>query len=120
MKKDSTEDLAITRSLVKMIAENYKSLSLVESESFRQFIHELNPRCPVPGRRFVRQQLLSLAEGKKAALKKSLLLLPKDTTVCLTMDLWSSRKLIAFLGMTVHFVALEPEAKLESQLLAFK
>ncbi|KAF0301931.1 Salivary glue protein Sgs-4 [Amphibalanus amphitrite] len=42
------------------------------------------------------------------------------TTVCLTMDLWSSRTLVAFLDMTVNFVALEPETKLGAHLLAFK
>ncbi|KAF0292019.1 hypothetical protein FJT64_009911 [Amphibalanus amphitrite] len=36
------------------------------------------------------------------------------------MSLWSSRKLVALLGMTVHFVTPEPQAKLESHLLAFK
>ncbi|KAF0301939.1 hypothetical protein FJT64_025944 [Amphibalanus amphitrite] len=75
---------------------------------------QLASHCPKPGK------LLSLAEGKKAALKKSLLLLPKDSTVCLTMDLWSSRTLVAFFDMTAHFVTPEPETKLGARLLAFK
>ena len=70
----------------------------------------------------MRQKLVSMAEEKKENLKTSISRLPRDCAVCVTMDLWSSRKMVSFLGMTVHFVEAEPgkETSLQSHLLAFK
>ena len=57
---------------------------------------------PVPTGRTFRGQLLHAAGVLQEELKDKIRKLPTDSTVALTMDLWSNRQLLSFLGMTLH------------------
>ena len=59
---------------------------------------------PVANRRTLRKQLLDAASLVQEELKGRIRNLATDATVALTMDLWSNRQLLSFLGMTFHIV----------------
>ena len=74
-------------------------------------------RYEVPSRPWLRGHVLEASEAQKRKLKDRLQDLPADRTVTITLDLWSSRSLLSYLGMTVHFVESE---RLQAELLAFR
>ena len=105
----------ITDSLVKFIAENLISLSVVESEPFKDLIGLCEPRYQVPSRKHFTSKLLY---EKSVEVKNDLthqLKMAQD--VCVTIDLWSNRQMKSFIGITGHYIL---DWTLKSVMLACK
>ena len=86
--------------------------SIVDNPDFRRFISNLDPKFQVPCRQTV--STVILPELSKAMKEKMQQFLDACTDVALTADIWTDRRMHAFLGVTVHvFVAV-------SHLLAFQ
>ena len=74
-------------------------------------------RYQVPSRQWLRAKVVEASDQKKEQLKKQLRDLPADRAVTLTLDLWSSRSLLSYFGVTVHFIQ---DGTLRAELLAFR
>ena len=88
--------------LIMFISGNLLSLSIVDSPEFRLFIEELNPRYQVPSRKYLTTKLLQQKTDEVYAAVKTQLKQAQE--VCLTLDLWSSRQMHSYLGMTAHYI----------------
>ena len=92
----------ITDALVSFIATDLLPLSLVESSSFRNLVGLLDPKYSVPSRKHFSQTLLT---NKVSDVEKRLKTqLQQAQSVCLTIDLWSSRQMRGYMGVTGHFI----------------
>ena len=65
----------------------------------------------------MRGMVVTKASERKEALKETMAILASDHTVSLTLDLWTNRQLLSYMGVTVHFVNFH---KLEAHLLTFR
>ena len=92
----------ITDALVSFIATDLLPLSLVESSSFRNLVGLLDPKYSVPSRKHFSQTLLT---NKVSDVERRLKTqLQQAQSVCLTIDLWSSRQMRGYMGVTGHFI----------------
>ena len=77
-------------------------LSVVESTAFRDMMTEAQPRFAMPSRKHLSTKLLpQRAANVQMELK---LQMSSAEDICLTVDLWSSRDMRSFMGITGHFV----------------
>ncbi len=77
-------------------------LSLVESTAFRELMSKAQPSFQMPSRKHLSQKLIpERASSVQDRLKKALL---EAKSVCLTIDLWSSRDMRSFIGITGHYI----------------
>ena len=76
-------------------------LRLVENEEFRDFCKGLNPKYRVPYRRKLKDSILKpmLEDSQKELCER----LHQSEFVSLTIDGWSSRRLLSMLGVIVNF-----------------
>ena len=91
-------------------------LRLVEGDEFRAFCNGLNPKYRVPYRRKLKNSILKpmLEDSQKELHEK----LDQCEFVSLTIDGWSSRRLLSMLGVIVNFMSTN--AKLNAELLGIK
>ena len=117
-KKYSTNDQQqtnLTDALVTFIAGDLMPLSVVESPRFQALMSLSDPRFQFSSRKLFRNKLLP---EKSAQVKKNIMrFLQNASVVCVTADLWSSRQLRSFLGITAHFI-VKSEWSLKSVMLA--
>lgn len=90
-------------------------LSIVESEGFKQLLHTLDPRYHLPDRKKLSRELLH--EKCLSVITKILSQLKETKNCCLTIDLWSSRQMKSYIGITAHYIL---KWKLKSATLACK
>ncbi|CAG2238821.1 unnamed protein product [Mytilus edulis] len=77
-------------------------LSIVESEEFKNLMEKADTKYQVPSRKHLSSKLL---HEKSVEIKNNLVnTLKRAESVCLTIDLWSSRQMRGFLGITGHFI----------------
>ena len=91
------------------------SLSVVESEPFKDLIGLCEPRYQVPSRKHFTSKLLY---EKSVKVKNDLahqLKMAQD--VCVTIDLWSNKQTKSFIGITGHYIL---DWTLKSVMLACK
>ena len=83
-------------------AGNLLPLSLVESPAFKNLIEELDPKYTLPSRKHLSSQLLPA----KAKLVTNLMKdeLKRVQAICITIDIWSSRQMRSFTGITGHYI----------------
>lgn len=88
--------------LVRMIAGSFLSLRIVDQETFKAFVNELNPHYEIPSRRKIVKLLKKEAEGVEEKRKQ---LLRGASHVVITTDAWSSPKnAVQLTCITTHFV----------------
>ncbi len=88
--------------LLQFIAEDLQPLSVVEAPSFRSFSKKLNPNFHIPSRKTISTKLLpDLKRRTRASLRCSL---SQASAVSLTVDIWTSRDMRSYLGVTAHYV----------------
>ena len=88
--------------LINYIAGDLLPLSTVDSKPFKNFIRLLDPRFVIPSRRHLSTTLIA---EKHQAISTQLKANMRDVdAICLTIDLWSSRHMCSFMGITGHFV----------------
>ena len=84
------------------IASDLLPLSTFESENFRNLMTIAEPKYQLPSRKHFTSKLLHDKSSKiRTNVKEQL---KKAESVCLTIDLWSSRKMRGFLGITGHVI----------------
>ena len=106
---------AISDALVLHIACDLVPFSTVDSHYFRDLLHKANSQYQVPSRKHLVGKLLrEKREEDFNSLKEKV---EKVDSVCVTLDLWSSRQMRSYLGITAHFIL---DWKLGSALLACK
>ncbi|XP_042885477.1 uncharacterized protein LOC122261747 [Penaeus japonicus] len=92
---------AITRSIVSLIAENLLPLDFAESPKFVELMDKAESRYSVPSGRalgkFVPQCAAKISSDMRARLQHV-------ESLCLTLDVWSSRPAHSFVAITGHFV----------------
>ena len=77
-------------------------MSLVESQSFKDFVHALDPRYIIPSRQRISQRMIpDRFETTKAALKSQL---ETAQTPSLTTDMWTSSSNNCYMCVTAHWV----------------
>ena len=86
-----------------MIIKDLQPAYAVEREGFQELIALLEPRYVMVSRKHIQQKLLpsysSIVEDK---IKNVL----QTVEACsITLDLWSSRRMDSYLGMTCHFIS---------------
>ena len=91
-------------------------LRLVEGDEFRAFCKGLNPKYRVPYRRKLKNSILKpMLEDSQKVLREKL---DQCEFVSLTIDGWSSRRLLSMLGVIVNFMTAN--AKLTVELLGLR
>lgn len=95
--------IQINEALTLFIAGDLISLSVVESQNFKNLIEKLNPKYQVPSRKTLTTKLIheKCSEMRNDIKHK----LKSAQNICLTLDLWSNRQMRAFLGVTGHYIA---------------
>lgn len=96
------KQLEMTNALIMFIAGDLLPLSIVESEEFKNLMEKADTKYQVPSRKHLSSKLL---HEKSVEIKNNLVnTLKRAESVCLTIDLWSSRQMRGFLGITGHFI----------------
>ncbi|XP_047518057.1 E3 SUMO-protein ligase ZBED1-like [Pieris napi] len=103
----------LNRNLVELIAKNYLPLNIVESNTFRNFIHGLNPNYTIPCRKTLSNALLvNYYNIEKQKVQKCL---EGTDFISLTTDGWTSKPNEHYISLTAHF--LNDKTELESKVL---
>ena len=91
-------------------------LSIVEHQSFHQFLSIVDNKYSPVSRRTITSKIDSLVGDRQSKLKNEL---AKADNVSVTVDIWSDRRMRGFLGVTGHWINIEDDSlQLKSQLLA--
>ncbi|MGH0132117.1 UNVERIFIED_CONTAM: hypothetical protein FKN15_048756 [Acipenser sinensis] len=107
--------LRATNALADYIADTITPLSHVDHPSFRIFVEALDPSYNVPCSKTLSRVCLPAKHGSVHS--HLVTLLRSAPSVCVTVDVWSSRQMKSFLGITGHFIL---DWKLYDVLLASK
>jgi len=87
---------------VDLITKEALPFRLVESENFKAFVGELDPRYKLPDRLKLSETLIPDAyDAKKAEIKA---MISKAVAVALTTDMWTSVNNDSYMGVTCHFI----------------
>lgn len=98
----NTQQVELTNCIVAFIAHDLLPLSLVESERFRMLMATAEPKFTMPSRKYLSSVLLpQRSTSVQTRLKTKL---QQVQSLCLTVDLWSSRDMRSFIGVTGHFI----------------
>ena len=101
-KSTDTRQHVMTDKLIKLVTRGLLPLSFVENEDFRDFSETLNPGFTLPSRKHLSNKLLPLKTASLLGQLKSLFTSASDLS--LTIDIWSSRDMRSYLGITCHFI----------------
>ena len=105
----------LTDCIVTFVAHDLQPLSVVESDAFQHLLYTAEPKFQMPSRKHLSYTLLpQRAERVRQMLKQQMSRAP---SVYLTVDMWSSRDMRSYIGITSHFVV---DFVLESQMVACK
>jgi len=100
--------------LIGFLVEDIKPVSMVYSDSFREFCHNLNPSFKVPCRQTITKAIRQKAIPVQALLREKI----RGRTLSLTTDLWSSDNKEVYLCLTVHWI--DDQFILQHGILEFK
>jgi len=98
-----SRQVLLTNKLIDLIAVDLLPLSLADSPRFRTLMETAQPNFVIPSRKHLSTSLIPLrANSVQSSIK---LLLLQTSSVCLTVDLWSSRDMRSYFGVTAHFIS---------------
>ena len=101
--KDTDRDQKdLTLLVTDMIANDLLPLSFVESTSFRAVMKRAQPAFSLPSRKHLSNTLIPQRADSVQTSVRTLLKDAKD--LALALDLWSSRDMRSFIGITCHFI----------------
>ena len=92
----------LTGAIVGFVTSDMMPLSIVESKAFRHLMGTAQPQFTMPSRKHLREKLIPEAAGD--VMKDLLSKLDKTEDLALTLDIWTSRDMRSFIGITGHFV----------------
>lgn len=111
-----TTQKAITDAILKMVVKDVQSAQIVENEGFKALISLLEPMYTMVSRKHLQTVLLPANFKKVEEVIKNFL---STTSTCnITLDIWSSRRMHGYMGITCHFVTNSWEIKSLLALLA--
>ena len=93
---------SLENAIASMISHDLLPLRFVESEKFQAVMQMAEPRFTMPNRKRLRSTVLPTIYGDVENRLK--LKLQQAQDLCLTVDIWSSRDMRSFLGITGHFI----------------
>ncbi|CAB3240809.1 unnamed protein product [Arctia plantaginis] len=96
--------------LLKLIAKTYQPFSIVEETDFVEFVEALNPNYVLPERKVISEKLIPFLYNRCLEDLKTTLY-QEASTVCLTIDCWTSIKIDSFISITAHFINNDFEFK---------
>jgi len=112
----SARQKLLSRSLVdNLIIDCCLPLSIVDNESFRKFLHSLDPKFRPPSRSHMTMKMLPKLVTEKTEQVKELL--NSAVYVSCTLDMWSDRNCRAYVAITAHTFV---EFQSKSCLLTFR
>ena len=92
----------LTGAIVGFVTSDLMPLSIVESKAFRHLMGTAQPQFTMPSRKHLREKLIPESAGD--VMKDLLSKLDKTENLALTLDIWTSRDMRSFIGITGHFV----------------
>lgn len=101
--------------LMRMIVVHELTFSLVEYDGFRRFVSSLNPSFKMICRKTVRNDCLKAFMEEKRSLQGCLKI--SKSKVSLTMDLWTSNRMVGYICITVHYV--DDDWQLQKRIVKF-
>ncbi|MGH0130260.1 UNVERIFIED_CONTAM: hypothetical protein FKN15_015602 [Acipenser sinensis] len=101
-KATNTRQVKLTDSIVNFIANDLLPLSIVDRKDFRNILSLAEPCFTMPSRKHISQTLIPQRTASVQDHLRSQMQQTQD--ICLTIDLWSSRDMRSFFGITGHFI----------------
>ena len=102
----------IDNALLGLFVDKMLPLSLVDHSCFKDFLHELDSRYKIPGKKTVSEKISKLYETAQSLLHQDLSRVPN---VALTHDTWTSIHTQSYNTVTGHYIS--PEWELRSAVL---
>jgi hypothetical protein len=102
--------------LVDWIVLNDQPFTEVESESFRKLLKLLNPNLKILSANTVKRRILGMFQSKQ--LERKQIYEDLDCKVSFTTDCWTSPNMIAFIGVTAHYI--DTDWNLQAHTIDFK
>ena len=103
-KKYSSTDprqIRITNAITDFVAGTLQSLSVVESNHFKELIQSVDSRAAIPSRKHLSTNLI---KNRANEIKKMLCLkLQRTSDISIMIDIWSNRQMRSFIGITVQY-----------------
>ena len=96
------QQLALLHAVLTFVCEQLLPLSTVECDSFRALMLLADPQFQVPSRKHLSRTVLFNEHKKRFSSIQGML--DSTSSICLTIDLWSSRQMRSYMGITVHFL----------------
>lgn len=90
------------KKLVEWIVLNDQPFTEVESESFRTLLTLLKPNIKILSADTIKRRILGLFQSKQFEMEETFNAL--DCKVSFTTDCWTSPNMIAFMGVTAHYI----------------
>ena len=88
--------------LVDLVCKEGLSFRLIESEAFKAFVHELDPRYRLPTRQALSATLVPEKYDKvKSEIKAGL---SQSVSQSVTTDMWTASNNVAYMGVTAHWL----------------
>lgn len=100
----------LDQQVIRMIAKEYYSLSIVEDPEFKKFVNMLNPTYVLPSRKTISTSLLPVLYNQIYDQVKDDIC-NNAQFVSLTTDGWTSLRNESYLAVTVHFIDINCELK---------
>ena len=88
--------------LLQMLTTDMQPCSIVNDKGFNKFVNLLDSRYQLPSQRNLMRKLPGKFEEVKAQVKTQL---NSAAHVCLTTDIWTSRKTEGYITVTCHFIS---------------
>jgi hypothetical protein len=112
MDLDSSKGREITSRIMGIMIKDLRPFSIVENTGFRDLISYFAPEYPMATRQFYANKI---SDKYSVAIGRMQEMLQAVSTVSITVDLWTSQAMHAYLGVTVHYV--DDEWKLRLRVL---
>ena len=111
--KNHPKQQLITEGILKMVVKDLRPSSIVQYKGFKDLLEVLNPCYTVVSRQHLQYSLIP--KQVHEATTKIKLSLQNARFCSVTLDIWSSRRMHAYLGVTCHILI---ECEIVSYLLA--
>ncbi|MGH0164354.1 UNVERIFIED_CONTAM: hypothetical protein FKN15_061982 [Acipenser sinensis] len=101
-KATNSRQVKLTDSIISFIANDLLPLSITDSTDFRNFLSMVESCFTMPSMNHISQKLIPQLTASVQDQLRSQMQQAQD--LCLTTDLWSSRDMRSFIGITGHFI----------------
>ena len=100
--KDDSRTIEVHYKIGEMIAKDCQPIAIVNDKGFRDLIHLLEPRYPIPGRHFLSEKIIpSMYETARKVISDGL---KKASFFSFTTDIWSTGEK-TFISCTAHCIS---------------